>query len=378
MRNMMTAFYPHLALTLDTDPAGGPINWDVLAKGVVSMELISPILGNVFPHFHTRGPTLMHLISVIALRYEYPQGARSQIPLNVDADYTVDLFYVLPIAQECLADPMESAQWTGFYDGGTVEIITAANTIYEDVYPGAVTKAPVTLRCLAEAIPVSREYIGVPNQWRRRQIAGGGSSPVLKNVGGETSMNGIAPGCGLAGLFWLTDATGIGLGGPDGVDALTSIALQWRGLKQNQNLDGFFHYVRKAQEKRTSPISGTGVSPPEDGANWPSTMGATAAQANGRPSQNSQQMFLPIIAPGRDLETAKLQRVLGDLQIDFNTSPAITAPHEFMSWEFLEFSEAQANALATLGLFRGSATRKNINGRPGKPSNFRYTAIEFI
>jgi hypothetical protein len=382
MRNYLTRFWPHLATTLDTDAAGGPVPWDRLSKALVSVEGVSPVLGTFFPHFHTRGATLMHLISVIALGYLYPQGARTQIPLDVDADYNVDLFYCLPIVQETLADPMETAQWTGFYDGGTIEMIIAASNVFDADYAGAVIKAPTTLRCLAEAIPSQREFLGVPNQWRRRQIAGGGSSPVLKNVGGETSMNGVAPGCGLAGLYWMSDITVFPAGerGPDGVDNITSISMSWRGQKQTQNLDGFFHFTRAQGEKRTSPIALSATVPETDAANWPHSQtsalqtGTTAAQ---RPSLDPQSMWLPIITPGRDLHTSKVQRVLGDLQIDFNSTVPFTTPHEFMTWELMEFSEDQANAMARLGLFSGQSGRKNINKSPGKPGAFRYTAIEF-
>src|SRR3989304_5438131 len=128
MRNYLTMLYPHLFLTFDPDAAGAAVSWDKLAKGLVSCEVISPILGTVFPHFHTLGATLMHLISFVSLGYLYPQGARTQIPTNTDVDVNVDLFYALPIANECLADPMETAQWTGFFDGGTVEMIVAAST----------------------------------------------------------------------------------------------------------------------------------------------------------------------------------------------------------------------------------------------------------
>jgi hypothetical protein len=380
MRVYTTRFFPHLATTLDTDAAGGPIVWDKLSKALVSAELISPVLGTVYPHFHTRGPTLMHLISLVALGYEYPQGARTQIPLDVDADYDVDLFFCMPIAHECLADPLETAQWSGFFDGGTLEMIVAISTIFGTDYAGAVTKTPTTLRCLAEAIPSQREFIGVPFQWRRRSIAGGGTSPQLKNVGGETSLNGISPGAGLAGMWWLTNATGIGLGGNDGVDNITAITLDWRGQKNIQNLDGFFHWQRIATEKRTSPVSLSLTVPQQDSANWPhaqSSVLQTGTTSPQRPSLDPEAMFLPIVAPGRALQTAKVQRVLGDLQVDLQSTVAFTAPHEFMTFELLEFNETQANALAQLGLFQGQSTRKQLQPGTGKASNLRYTAIEF-
>lgn len=375
MRNYLVRLWPHLFITVDTDAAGNAIVWDKLAKGLQSLEVISPVMGVNYPHFHTLGATLMHLISVVALGYEYPQGARIQIPANADADYDVDLFYVVPFANEFLYDPMETAQWTGFFDGGTIEMRVAPSTIYDGDYAGAVTKTPCTLRCLAETLPSPREFIGVPFQWRRRQIAGGGSSPLLKNVGGETSLNGISPGCGLGGLFWLTDATGMGLGGSDGVDNITSVTMDWRGQKNIQNLDGYYHAIRAHTEKRTSPISLSATVPLIDATEWPKSMSATGVN---RPSADPQQMFLPLVAPGRELMTSKVQRVLGDLQVDFTSTAAFTNPHEFMTLEFLEFTEDQVNAMATLGLFRGQPERKNATGKPGKLGNFRYTAVEFV
>jgi hypothetical protein len=165
------------------------------------------------------------------------------------------------------------------------------------------------------------------------------------------------------------------------VDNITSVSLNWRGQKQTQNLDGFFHYQRAQQEKRTSPVALSLTVPQSDSANWPHSQASllqTGTIAAQRPSLDPAAMFLPLVAPGRELETAKLQRVLGDLQVDFNSAVAFTNPHEFMSWEFMEYSQDQANAMAMLGLFRGNPTRKNLNNTNGKASNFRYTAIEFV
>lgn len=379
-RNYLTRLYPHLLLTLDTDGAGSAVNWDQLYKGINSVELVSPVLGTVFPHKHTTGATLGHFIGFIGNGYLYPTGARTQIPTNTDADYTIDLFYILPIASECLADPMETAQWAGFFDGGTVEMIVGTTTVYDGDYAGAVIKAPTTLRCTAETMPSPKEFIGIPNQWRNRQIAGGGSSPVLKNVGGETSLNGISPGAGIAGLFWLSDATGIGLGGPDGVDNFTQLTETWRGQKVTQNLDPLFFALRNLSERNSTHVGGIGASTPlNDNAFWPSTMAATGTGADGRPSANAQQMALPLVAPGRKTMTSKVQRVLGDLQVDFGVTTAITNPHQFLTWELLEYTENQVAAMAALARFRGVAKRKTIgSGAGATESNLRYTAIEFV
>lgn len=377
MRMYSTRYYPHVQFDFNADAAGNAVSWDKLAKVLNSAELISPILGTVYPKFHTQGPTLMHIIDVVALAYQYPQGARTQIPANTDATYTVDMFYVLPIAHDFLVDQMETAQWTGFFDGGSLELDIAASTVFDGDYAGAVTES-VVLRCIAEAMPSPREFLGVPFQWRRRQIQGGGQSPLLKNVGGETSLNGVRPGCGLVGMYWLTDATGMGLGGPDGVDNITSITLDWRRQKNIQNLDPFFHFARSQSEKRISPISEGAGAALLDATEWPSSMSATAANAQNRPSANPQMMCLPIVTPGRMLHTSKLQRLLGDIQVDYNFTATFSTPHEFMTCEFLEWTTDQANAMAQLGLFQGQSARKSATGGGGKASNFRYTAIEFV
>lgn len=376
MRNYLTRLYAHLNIMLDPDAAGNAFAWDCLYKGITSMELISQVMGTVFPHKHTSGAVLGHIIQVFANGYRYPQGARTQIPASTDTDVTIDLFYVVPLVHECLADPMETAQWAGFFDGGTLEIIVAASTVYDGDYAGLVTKSG-TLRAQAECIPSPREFIGVPFQWRNRQVAGGGTSPVLRNVGGETSLNGVKPGCGLAALLWLSDATGIGLGGPDGVDNFTSVAMTWRGQKQTQNLDPYFHYLRICMEKRVGPIAGLGTTIMNDNAGWPTTMVATTTVVDNRPASDSQQMFLPLIIPGNELQTSKVQRVLGDLMIDFNVTAAINNPHQFVSWELMEFTDDQVMQMAALGRFAGQASRKQLVGNDAQAKQLRYTAIEF-
>lgn len=373
MRNMLLRIWLNVTTTFDPDAAGDAVNWDKFYKGLASAQVTAQPFGTPYPHTHTRGAVLGHLIQVVGLGYSYPQGARAQIPGSTDTDVTIDLFYAIPFALECLDNPMETAQWVGFYDGGTVEAMIAASTVYNGDYAGAVIKAPTTVRCLAETLPSKKAQIGVPFQWRERVIAGGGSSPVLTNVGGETSLDGLAPGCGLAGLWWLTNATGIGLDGPDGVDNFTSLALTWRGQKNIQNLDGLFHAQKVATERRVGPVAGLGTTIIADTAGWPRTM---AGAQNNRPSADAEQLFLPLIVPGRGLQTSKVQRVLGNLQVDFGVTTAIASPHRFVSLELCEFSESKVAQLAALGRFGGVAHKRDPGGK-GDGKSLRYTALEF-
>lgn len=375
MRNYLRRITLHLLTTFDPDAAGSAVSWDKLYKGLTSVEVITQ-LGVMFPHAHTSGALLGHFIQVLGLGYAYPQGARTQIPASTDTDVTIDLFYAIPFAQDLLVDPMETAVWTGFMDGGTIEAKVGITTVYDGDYAGAVIKAPTTLRCLAHTMPSPRNFIGFPNQWRNRQITGGGTSPKLTNVGGETQLNGVAAGCGLAAMYWLSDATGIGLGGPDGVDNFTAFGFAARGQKTTQNLDPLFWEQRELLERRFGPFAGTGTTIMNDNASWPATMDSGTAGDN-RPSANAQQMALPIVAPARKLHTSKVQRVYGDLTLDFQVTSAITNPHQIATWELMEHTQNQVLALAASGGFRGTGVKKSAGGKQGTDSELRYAAYEF-
>lgn len=374
--NYLTRFWQNTTLTFDPDAAGNAVHWDKLYKGVQSVELVSKDLGVIYSHQNTRGAVLGHLIQVVGLGYQYPQPARTQIPASTDSDVTIDLTYCIPLSHDVLAKPIETAQWVGFFDNGTLEIIMAASSVYDGDYAGAVYKAPTTLRAVAEYVQSPDQALGVPFQWQDREITGGGDSPILRQVGVKTGWEGTSPGCGLMVLAWLSNATGIGLGGPDGVDNITNIEIPWLGQENLKNLDGFYYHLRKVTGK-FGPRSGIGTTIVPDGAGWPTTMAVTT-EVDNRPSANAQQMFLPILMPGHQMETSKAPRVLGDLTVSFNHTAAVSASHRFVTWELMEFSEQQVAALAMKAGFSGSADRKQLrNSDVGDYGKLRYTRVIF-
>lgn len=374
-RNYATGFWGHLNTTLDPDAAGSAVSADKLGKAMASWRVFSPIMGEVFPHNVTRGSVLYHLIQVLALGYHYPQHARAQIPANTDTDVTLDLYYFLPLSYEFLKKPHETAQWVGFFDQGLLEGTLDVSTVFDGDYAGSVLKAPTALRAWVEYLPSPDNFLGVPTQWRDREISGGGSQPTLVGVGQETQLTGVRPGCGLASLWWLTDATGIGLGGPDGVDNITQYELPWRNQKLVRNLDPVFLSLRRAVGKRVGPVAGLGTTIIHDGAGWPSTMDSTP---NNRPGANSQQMFLPLVHLGTEAETSKFQRVAGNLKVNFTTTAAITNAHRFVSHEFMEFDDVQVDKMfRAMGIdpqFFAFVRKPLLDNEPNQ-EKLRYTRI---
>ena len=288
------AFWLHMTTTFDPDAAGSAVNHDKLPKVLASGRLFSPLLGEYFPAKMTRGPVLYHIIGVLASGYQYPQGARTQIPASTDTDVTIDLYFKFPLANEYLKKPHETSFWVGLFDQGALEASCEISTALDGDYAGAVLKTPTTFRAWVVTQASPDIYLGCPVQWRDREVTGGGTQPTLLNVGQETQLTGVKSGCGLAWLSWLTNATGIGMGGPDGTDNLTQVELPWRGQKNVRNLDPFFVALREAAGKRVGPISGIAAAV-HDGGGWPFTMADTPSN---RLAASAQSMFLPSCSLG--------------------------------------------------------------------------------
>lgn len=373
MRNYLTGFWLHLTTTFDPDAAGSAVSHDKLHKCLASARLFSKLLGEVFPHKQTRGPVLGHIIQVLGLGYQYPQGARAQIPASTDTDVTVDLFFWMPLAQGFLAEPMESSQWVGLFDDGVLEAMLDISTILDGDYAGAVLKAPTAFRAVAEMVPSHHHYIGFPIQWRDREIAGGGTQPVLQGVGQETQLNGVKSGCGLFWLSWLTNATGIGMGGPDGVDNITQIELPWRGQRLLRNLDPYFLALRRAVGKRVGPVAGQGTTIIHDGAGWPFTMSDTPSN---RPAGSGQSMFLAPVYPGMGASTSKFQRTGGNLKVNLTVTDAISAAHRVVTGEAMEWTEQQRDTLFTaMNLPPGAFNyvKRPMGGKAADAGELRYS-----
>jgi hypothetical protein len=376
-RNYVQAFWGGVTTTLDPDAAGNAVNFDKLYKSVASWRLTSPLLGELYNHRHTRGAVVGHIIGPISEGYQYPQPARAQIPASTDTDVTIDLIYKLPMSFEVLKKPHETAQFSGFFDQGQMDCLVGAQDVLDGDYAGAVIKTPTTVRAYCEMLPSPDVALGVPFQWREREIPGGGTTPVLQGVGEETQLTGVQQGCGLVALLWLTDATGIGLAGADGVDNITQIEIPWRGQPLLRNMDPYFLAARRLAGNRVGPTSGLGTTIVPDSSGWPFTMATTV---DNRPGANSQAMFLPLILPGRDFETSKAQRVRGNLPINFSFTASVTNPHRFVTWELLEYTEDQVGRLAVaLGVdpARARAQRKALLDNPTELEKLRYTRIVF-
>lgn len=378
-KNYARGIQNHLNVVVDPDAGGNAVNADKLGKVMSSFEVTIPTFGVIFPAQHTRGAVAYHVIQILGLGYRAPYGyGRTQIPASTDTDVTIDLYYWLPIAHDCLAKAHETSQWVGFYQDGTVQQNVDVSTVLDGDYAGAVTKTG-TLRSQFHYFSSPDDFIGVPVQHRERVITGGGDSPLLQNMGSDTALVGVKGTSGIAAMLWLTDATGIGLAGPDGVDNFTSMEIPWRGQKQVKNLDAFFQELLDRMPNRVAPVSGIGASTPiNNGAGWPFTMAATV---DNRPASNSQALFLPLVVPGEAQETSKIQNVSGSFPA-FNSTATSTpsTSHRIYTMELMEFTEQMLLDLAQRAGFSGEGKSKELRTSEiaqGEDGKLRFTRTVF-
>jgi len=348
--------------TFDQAAMGGAVvNPDKLWKVLQSVQVQCPILGQLFSHANTRGATLGNIIQYFGYGFN-ATPLRAQIAA-ADGDTTVTLYYRIPFSYEFLRKPHETAPWGGFLEGGTLEVKLDVSTVFDGDSTGAVIKAPTNFRCWLEMIPSPEAVIHTPVHWREHQIPGSSTKAIVQDMGSPDGLQGIdqSRGVGLAALLYLTDATGIGLGGPDGYDNITGFDIPWRDQDRvdvpEALMSSFMAMIGHHRKGRPTSLT-TG----SDGMGFPYTLAATV---NDLP--DAQALVVPLVASGRDLETSKLQTVAGAKEINFSYTSTPSAVYRLLGCYFPVFDENFVKALASRIApgSKGQLTAKTLNKQKG-------------
>lgn len=312
----VTAMILKVVTVVDQPAMGGTaIGADKLWKVVQSVQAQCPLLGQLFSHANTRGSVLGNVIQYLGYGYNATH-VRAEVAA-ADGDTTVTLYYRVPFAYEFLKKPHETSPWGGFLEGGTVEVKFDVSTVLDGDSTGAVTKATTSFRAWLELIPSPEAVIHTPVHWREHILPGSTTRHTIPDLGSPDGLIGIdqTKGVGVAALLYLTDATGIGLSGPDGADNIISYDIPWRDQQRIDAVDASYASLFAMMgHNRTSKV------PTHDGGGFPYTLAATP---NGD-LNNAQALIFPFIAPGRDLETSKLQTLHGakDINVGYTSTPS--------------------------------------------------------
>lgn len=339
--NYVNAIVLKLVTTLDQPAMGGAaINADKLWKVLQSVQVYCPILGTLYSHSNTRGAVLGNIYQYLGFGYT-AMPVRAQVAA-ADGDTTITLYYRIPFAMGFLASAIETAPWTGFLEGGTVEVKLDVSTVLDGDSTGAVLKAPTNFRCWLEMQPAAEPIIHQIAQFREHITPGGSTRHVIQDMGSPDGLQGVdlSKGAGIAALLNLTDATGIGLGGSDGADNILAYDIPWRNQQRVDIPDAPFiaFQAMMGNQRRAKPAAPV----TSDSAGFPYTI---ASAANGD-ANDAQALFVPLIACGNNLYTSKLQTVAGAKELNFQYTATPSAVNRFVGLYFPGWDEQFATALA--------------------------------
>lgn len=355
----VTAIVLKVVFTFDQAASGGSaVDPDKLWKVIQSVQIQSPLLGQVYLHANTRGAVLGNIIQYMGFGFN-ALGTRAQIASS-DGDTTVTLYYRIPFAFEFLRKPHECSPWGGFFEGGTFEVKLDTTTVFDGDSTGAVIKAPSNLRAWMEMIPSPEAVVHTPIHWREHILPGSTTKHAIQDMGSPDGLQGIdaSKGVGLGGLYYLTNATGIGLSGAGTAANITQFDIPWRDQIRVDVPDALFMSMEAHMGHNRASRNGT-----HDASGFPYTIAATP---NGD-LNDAAALIVPLVTMGRDLETSKLQTVAGAKEINFAYTATPSGSAHFLGCYFPVYSQDYIAMLAAR-IAPGSAGQvaaKTLNKQAG-------------
>ncbi len=350
----VTALCFKLVVTVDQPSAEGvALTADQLWQIVQTVQVQCPILGQTYTHQNTPGAVLGNIMQYMGLSYN--RAPVAELIPAADGDTEVTLYYRIPYAFEFLVKPHETSPWAGFFEGGTVEIKLDVNSVLGSISPSAVIKTPCNLRCWIEVIPSPEACIHVPFNFRLHQTPGNSTRQVIQDMGSPDGLQGIdmSKGVGMVALLYLMepadadgDTLGLGIGGNTTADNIISYDIPWRDQDRVDIPDGpFMNLIAQMGNNRQAPADST-----------LSTFGASAnggfPYAQAARVQGSLNdpgaLFFPLVTPGRDTETSKLQTVMGPKESNYTygTDGIPSGINKFLGLYFATFDEQFLHGLA--------------------------------
>ena len=346
--------------------------WQILQ----SLNVQCPLLGQLYASQNTRGSVLGNIIQRIGFGYNrLPQcvPAAAGTPSGSPVYYT--LRYRVPFAHRFLSNPMDTAPWAGFLEGGTVQLQLAPSTVYQDPLNDTnIVVASVNVSAALYLQPLPEARIHTPFNWREHQTPGSSTKHIIPDIGSPDGLQGIdqSKGVGVAHLSLLTGPQSAGLtavtrtaaGTAPDAGGITSYQVPWRDQQQILNAELAMLAEFECQGV-IGRVTGSIVTGDMD---FPAVVPTSVPDGNTTFLNESASMIFPIVSTGAGLYSSKLQTVSGAKEIDFTYSGA--APSATFRWCGLyfgvfdeQFQQSLVQRIAPGS--QGLLTPKTINKQPG-------------
>lgn len=314
-----------------------------LWKMITSIEVQCPLLGTLFSAKNTRGAVLGNVIQRIGYGYNALPASNLTPVGGTAANFTAELFYRLPFAQDFLANRMETAPWFGLLEGGTVNVNVGPAGVLNNAAVTNLAVTSITLGLCATLLPDSEARVHTPVIYREHVLPAGGQQ-IIPDIGSPDGLQGIdqSRGCGIAHLSLLTGPANTGLqAGTTALNILT-VDVPFRDQPTIYNPEYFY----LTQFQAMGPMSKrTGVQGALFDTDWPQIAGTQ--NANGSFKLNNLNMLIfPIIATGCDVFTSKLQTLAGAKMMNFTYTADPSVVQRYVGCYFPQFDDQFADSLA--------------------------------
>lgn len=355
-------------ITIPTDTTFTGTSSDYLWQIMSSMQVQTPILGQLFSHSNTRGAVLGNIIQYMGFGYNALPNVG-----NVGAGgatFNVCLYYRLPFSYEFLRKPHETSPWVGFLESGTVEIKIAPSTCLQNgVHPGATVNS-VNLRCFLEMIPSPEAVIHTPVHWREHITPGNSPKHVITDMGSPDGLQGIdqSRGVGLASLMGLCGGIETGLTEDSTTQHLANNYLAFDVPFRDQGrVDVPEQPFLALFEQMGNNRKVTGPAAASDGVSFPYLTNAPVPDGVTTPFNSPYSLIFPVVMPARDQETSKFQTVAGAKEMNFQYTTTPVASSRWVGCYFPQFDEQFAMSLAARinPNAAGALTAKTLNKQAG-------------
>lgn len=323
--NYIAALWVRLTFVLTSDGSGAVLNRDVLYAAIDSINVYSPILGDLLAQRSNQGAALGLVDQYIGAGYNRPTPIAAQIPLAA-GDTTVDVYCRIPFALDTLGRPRDSGIWAPLLEKGKVVVNVSPTTASFFQTGFNVKAAAATVRAAFEIEPAGAPQIHAASKFVRYEFPTSGASLKVLSFGNGDGMLGVNPGARLSMLLWLSSNKK--LGGVDTIEKWSRVSLPWRHQRVINNPD-FLMGAYIAGTRTRGVVGGVGAAAVNDSSGTPYIMGSDVPNS----LLDSDGLFFPIVWPGFDTDLSSNQKQVGDLQIDAGFTANPNGTHVFRTLE---------------------------------------------
>lgn len=350
-------------VTLPTDSTFTGVRPEYLYQVLQSLEVTCPILGSLFAQQNTRGCVLGNVIQRLGWGYNSaPQpnllGAGGNTTINFE------LYYRLPFAQDFLVNPMDTAPWVGFLEGGYINVNVAPSTALTGVLSGA-SITSVTARLALCLVPDNEARIHTPVHYREHLTPATSSRVTITDMGSPDGLQGIdqSLGVGIAALLMLTGPDASGFAAGTTANNITDFNIPWRDQPQIYNPE--LPYLSLLESMGPMRRQEGGQLAYLNDMTWPHLIGSAVPTGVAAATQfnNANALVFPLIAPGSGQYTSKLQTIAGSKDINFGFTSTPTIQQRLVGCYFPVFDEQFTKSLIgrIAPLAKGEVEAKLVN-----------------